>query len=173
MGFDSNSAAKKEPPAQDPKRSQFYLCTSVCHGYDAMPFQSFDLLLTWTTLFTHVPIPSSPTSTMSPSRSHSGGFRPAPTPWGLLGFSNVLWRMGGIAYVPVKIKSPGKSVVPCERKAIVCATPNIISLVDDSWTVFPFSLVEMFRFCGSLMRLEETIPGPNGAHPSNPFPRAH
>ena len=44
---------------------------------------SFDRPLTYSTLLTHVPIPSRPTSTMSPSLSHNGGFLPDPTPCGL------------------------------------------------------------------------------------------
>lgn len=45
------------------------------------------------------------------------------------------------AHVPVKIKSPGNRVVPWERNEMVLATPKIISLVDESWTVLPFTLV--------------------------------
>ena len=57
---------------------------------------SLGLLLTCSILLMQVPMPSRPTSTTSPSFSHIAGFLPEPTPCG----------------VPVKIKSPGRRVVP-------------------------------------------------------------
>lgn len=120
-------------------------------------FYSLDFALVNSTLFVQVPTPSRPTSTVSPSFSQSCGFLPIPTPWG----------------VPVKIKSPGKRVVPWLKKAIVLATPKIISLVLLFCTSLPLTLVQIFRLWGSLITLLLTIPGPYGAQPSNPFPRPH
>ena len=133
---------------------------------------SLELGLSKTTRLTHDPTPSSETSTSSPSFSHNAGLRPMPTPWGLsLGVSSSsLIAPLAATHVPVKIRSPGWSVVPWDRKAMVLATWKIMSLVDEDWTVFPFNLVEICRALGSLITLEETIPGPNGAHPSKPFP---
>lgn len=39
--------------------------------------------------------------------------------------------------------------------------------------VLPFNLVQIFNFWGSEMTLVLTIPGPYGAHPSNPLPSDH
>ena len=44
---------------------------------------SFDFSLVNSTLFVHVPTPSSSTSTTSPSLSQRGGVLPIPTPCGL------------------------------------------------------------------------------------------
>lgn len=75
------------------------------------------------TLFVQVPTPSSSTSTTSPSFSHTCGFLPMPTPWGLqhnTWISDRIVTFGGAerkggknnTHVPVKITSPGISVVP-------------------------------------------------------------
>lgn len=74
---------------------------------------------------------------------------------------------GSTTHVPVKMMSPGNSVVPCDKNEIVFATLNIISLVEDSCTILPFSLVLIRNAWGSPMSLEDTIPGPNGAQPSS------
>ena len=38
-----------------------------------------------------------------------------------------------------------------------------MSSVKESCTIFPLSLVNILRACGSWMMLGDTIPGPNGA----------
>lgn len=63
---------------------------------DCQTSYSFAFVFENSTLFEHVPTPSSSTSTTSPSFSQTCGFLPIPTPCG----------------VPVKIKSPGSRVVP-------------------------------------------------------------
>lgn len=97
------------------------------------------------TLFTQAPTPFKPTSATSPSFSHRGGFLPPPIPSGLvIGVSkNPLGIPMGEngTYVPVKIKSPGRSVVPRDRNEILLATPKTMSLVDESCTVSPLTLV--------------------------------
>jgi len=105
---------------------------------------SLDLGLANSTLFTQLPTPSKATSTTSPSLSQSWGFLPIPTPDG----------------VPVKITSPGSRVVPWLKNAIVFAMPKIWSDVFPSCSVLPLTLVDIFKFWGSLIKLLLTIPGP-------------
>ncbi len=107
-------------------------------------FYSLALALANSTLLVQVPTPSNPTSTTSPSFSQSCGFRPIPTPCG----------------VPVKITSPGKSVVPWLKKAIVFAIPKIMSFVLESWTIWPLTLVVILKFWGSLINFGEMMAGP-------------
>lgn len=87
------------------------------------------------TLLVQVPTPSSDTSTTSPSFSQSCGVRPMPTPEGLsllsASFCRYNRRDGGFCYgrtyVPVKITSPGRRVVPWLKKAMVFLTLKIMS----------------------------------------------
>ena len=67
------------------------------------------------TSLTSDPMPP-PTHTLilSPSFRYTGGFLTNPTPFG----------------VPVRIIDPGSKVVPWERKAIVCRTLNMWSLLE-------------------------------------------
>ena len=48
-------------------------------------------------------------------------------------------------HVPVKIKSPGNSVVPWLKKEMVFATSKTISAVLDCCIVLPLTLVEIAR----------------------------
>ena len=59
--------------------------------------------------------------------------------------------------VPVMMTSPGRSVVPCERKLMIFLTLKIISLVVELWTVFPFTLVEIQSRLGSLMTYNQFL----------------
>lgn len=93
------------------------------------------LLLVYSTVLTQLPTPSSPTSTTSPSFNHTGGCFPRPTPDGLFNQLVGFLEYKGdktMTHVPVKIKSPGKSVIPCDKNEMVLATLNIISLVEES-----------------------------------------
>ena len=76
-------------------------------------------------------------------------------------------------HVPVKMTSPGISVDPRLKNDTACATLKIISAVELSCTVSPLTLVLMPSFCGSGSSAVLTMPGPNGAHPSNPLPSDH
>ena len=78
-------------------------------------------------------------------------------------------------YVPVKIMSPGNSVVPRLKKATVSATPKIRSPVSLCCTVSPFSRVSMRKPDGEWPgnALATTMPGPKGAQASKPLPRDH
>lgn len=88
------------------------------------------------TLLTMVPTPSRVTSQISLSFNHTGGFLPAPTPDGLRKIVNYnksdTMSQAGRTHVPVKIRSPGSSVVPWLKNEIVLATPKIISAVFES-----------------------------------------
>ena len=55
---------------------------------------------------------------------------------------------GIYTHVPVKMTSPGKSVVPDDKKLIVLATEKIMSEVDEFCTVRPFTLVDIWRAFG-------------------------
>jgi hypothetical protein len=63
--------------------------------------------------FFNVPMPSISTSATSPALSRIGGLRAIPTPGG----------------VPVKIRSPGSSVMHCDRNHSRCGTPKMNSFV--------------------------------------------
>lgn len=125
---------RRSAPDTDEKK-----CIQLCRLRICMPHTTFYSLgagLSKTTRLTQDPTPSSATSTRSPSFSHSAGFRPMPTPWGLcVRISTARCRPWDCTYVPVKIRSPGKRVVPCDKNAIVLATPKIISLVEEDWRV--------------------------------------
>ena len=80
----------KREPAYFTDLGETHIYSYIVHrldcSYDSgkvQPLYNFDLLLIYSILFTQVPIPSSPTSTTSPSLSHNGGFLPIPTPCGL------------------------------------------------------------------------------------------
>ena len=69
-----------------------------------------------------VPIPSITQSTLSPGFKYLGGLNPAPTPAG----------------VPVKIISPGYSVIPEDRSLMMYGISNI------KLSVLPFCLSSLF-----------------------------
>src|SRR5437660_1906270 len=76
-----------------------------------------------TTGLRNSPTPSISTSTSSPGLRNTGGLRAAPTPGG----------------VPVKIRSPGSSVITCERNWISCGTLKMNSRVLLSCITWPLS----------------------------------
>ena len=94
------------------------------------------------------------TSTTSPSRSQRGGRAAAPTPAG----------------VPVRITSPGSSVMRREAKAITSATGKIISLVRADCTVRPETRVRRPRSWGSGTASAVRSAGPRGQKVSQDFP---
>lgn len=119
-----------------------------------------------------------PTSTTSPLVSHTGFAWPNWTPSGLRRI-NVrvhhitkpkIEKRGRQAYVPVKMISPGCSVMPIEKKDTNCLTPKIISAVLAFCFITPFTFVWTTNCWGSGITLVDTIAGPHGPQPSASFP---
>ncbi len=100
-----------------------------------------------TTVLRSVPTPSTSTSTTSPGASGRE-----------------------FAGVPVRITSPGSSVISRERSAISVANEKISSLEFPSCTTSPFTDVRSVRFPRS-SSLAGTSRGPIGVKPSCPFAR--
>ena len=84
--------------------------------------------------FLNVPMPSTVTSTLSPSCNHTGGSRENPTPSG----------------VPVSRREPFGNVVPCDKNESSSGTLKIISPVFDSCKTVPLTFVCSFKLFGSL-----------------------
>ena len=99
----------------------------------------------------NLPIPSISTLISSPWFKTTFGSLIAPIPGG----------------VPVIISDPRSNVVPCDKNAIVSATPKIISFVFESWTTVPLWMALMSRLCGSMCSCA-TRTGPMGAAESKP-----
>src|SRR6185312_8490075 len=100
-----------------------------------------------TTGFARVPIPSTSTSTTSPSAM-------GPTPSG----------------VPVSTTSPGSNVMKVVTYSSSAAMPNTMSSVEARCTTSPFSRVSTAMPAGSTSVWTQ---GPSGADPSKPFARVH
>src|SRR4051794_10551941 len=102
------------------------------------------------------PSPSISIVISSPSCSHTGGLRNAPTPAG----------------VPVMIRSPGSSVIACEMNETTSATPKIWFDVFESCIVSPFRIARIGSACGSGTSLAGTR-SPTGRKVSRDLPRTH
>src|SRR5262249_2833283 len=70
------------------------------------------------------------------------------------------------AGVPVRITSPGGSVIPLDNRSICSARLKIMSLLLESCLSTSFTHNLRPRFCGSPMSLAGTIHGPSGHEPS-------
>ena len=75
--------------------------------------------------------------------------------------------------VPVRIRSPGSSVIVSRRKSTICGTEKMRSLVRESWRSSPLIHVRSARSPGSETSSAVVIQGPNGHEPSKPFARVH
>src|SRR6185437_5823683 len=69
--------------------------------------------------------------------------------------------------VPVRIRSPGWSVILIDNCSICSASENSILPVLESCFSSPLTHSLRFRFCGSPISLAGTIHGPIGHEPSN------
>src|SRR6202165_2830124 len=131
-------------------------------SYDLTAYPAVETLEHWTpqpapTGFLSRPIRSTSASITSPRLRYSGGLRPSPTPCG----------------VPVEMQSPGSSVIPADRSAMMRATEKIMSPVLLSCLATPLTDSCRRRRCGSGISSAVTITGPIGQLPSSDFPLHH
>src|SRR5262245_18467920 len=112
----------------------------------ALPFS-----LSYPHVLVSVPMPSTHTFTTSP------------------GFRNSLLSIPTPDGVPVRIRSPGRSVRRVERCEICSASVKIILVVCESCLITSLTDSLMPSFCGSAMASAGTIQGPSGQAPSKHF----
>ncbi len=96
-------------------------------------------------------------STTSPSTSHRGGVRAAPTPAG----------------VPVRMTSPGSSVQPWLIQAIRYGTENTSCEVFDDCSTSPLTRVSIASPPARSISSSDTSSGPSGQNVSNDFDQLH
>ena len=68
--------------------------------------------------------------------------------------------------VPVRIRSPGESVMKLLKYSISAGTSNTMSRVLPSWVRTPLTWVDSVRFMGSGMSSRSTSQGPSGVQVS-------
>jgi len=107
--------------------------------------------------FSRTPIPSISTRTRSPGLIQRRGLREVPTPAG----------------VPVATMSPGSSVITAESSAMMRATPNTISDVEEFCSTSSPIVVRMRSACGSAIASRVTSTGPHGPCVSKTLPIVH